>query len=63
MELQKSPAVLHSLRIDMQQLEDQEEEANKLRTRITSKVELLREQAKHLAAMHREKKMLEEEVC
>jgi hypothetical protein len=47
---------------NLAQLQQQEEEAGKLRNKISSKVELLREQAKELEAMHSHKKRLEEEV-
>lgn len=47
---------------NLAQLQQQEEEAGKLRTKISSKVELLREQARELEAMHSHKKLLEEQV-
>lgn len=47
---------------NLAQLQQQEEEATKLRGKITTKLEQLREQARELEVLYGQKKQLEEQV-
>lgn len=64
-ELDKASAAavqLESLRGELAQLQLQQQEADKLQSKISNKVTALRERAKCLEALHTDKKQLEEQV-
>lgn len=55
-------ATPQTLRAQLQKLQAQEEEAERLRTKLVGKVELLREEAAVLRSLDQEKRKLEEQV-
>lgn len=55
-------ATPQTLRAQLQKLQAQEEEAERLRCKLVGKVELLREEAAALRSLDQEKRQLEEQV-
>jgi hypothetical protein len=55
-------ATPQTLRAQLQKLQAQEEEAERLRCKLVGKVELLREEAAALRGLDQEKRQLEEQV-
>lgn len=61
-QVERQAAALQSMYIDYQHLQQQEEEVGRMRGKLNSKLEVLREQAVELESLQASKRQLEEQV-